>query len=119
MATTEGTATEDFADLCNTSVTRYRQSARDEYGAPTYAVSGDMVDVHLALGAPKEAGFEQQETPVAATIYSPTILNVDPDRDVIELPDGSRPRIVNAVVRYDEAGNEHHEVIMLSSSVRV
>lgn len=116
MATTAGSADAALVAMCNTSVTRYAAASRDKYGKPTYAGTGDTVAVHLRDEDTRE--FDDsgatQSVNRRVTIWSPTILNVDPQNDVIELPNGDRPRIVSATVHYDEDGAAHHEKIELS-----
>lgn len=105
-----------LADLMLTEVTVYQSVTRDAYGKRTLG-AGTTVLAHISQGAGKVSDGDGEQVPIDATLYLADVLNVDPATDVVELPDGSRPRVVSSMVRYDEYGEKHHEQVLLTRSV--
>ena len=101
-----------LAELCNTEVKLYR-ATRDAYGKPTYTLQATF-DAHIQINASQVSGVEGQDVDSDTIVWSPTIVNADPATDVIELPNGDRPRMVAARLSYDENGDVHHEKIFLT-----
>lgn len=99
--------------MMQTTVTIYQNVTRDSYGKQTLG-SGVEYDAHIAQGAMKISEGEDEDVPVTGKVYLGTIVNFDPAADVLEFPDGSQPRVVDVVVRYDEYGEAHHEEISVS-----
>lgn len=102
-----------LSDMMQTTVTVYQSVTRDEYGKQTLG-SGTTHSAHISQGTMKFSSVDGEDVPVTGKVYLGTILNFDPATDVLELPDGSRPRVVESVVRYDEFGNQHHEELSLT-----
>lgn len=99
--------------MMNTTVIVYQGVTRDAYGKQTLG-TGTSVLAHISRGSMKLSDGETQDVPAVGKVYLAEILNIDPATDELELPDGSRPKIVEAIVRYDEFGQEHHEEVSLT-----
>jgi hypothetical protein len=104
-------------EMMNTPVTVYQGVTRDAYGAQTLG-AGVVVLCHLSQGSSLSSTDDGEQAPTEAVLYLSQILNVDPASDYLTLPNGESPRIVRALVRYDERGAPHHEVVYLSMQSR-
>ena len=102
-----------LSDMMQTTVTVYESVTRDEYGQRTLG-SGTSVSAYLRQGFEVVTTESGDDVPVTARLYMSDVLDVDPAVDVVELPDGSRPKIVASRVYRDENGTKHHEMLMLS-----
>ena len=110
---TAGSLDAALSAMMQTTVTIYQNVTRDSYGKRTLGAGVEYL-AHISQGSMKISDGDNDDVPITGKVYLSTIVNFDAQADVIELPDGSRPRVVETVVRYDENGAVHHEELSLA-----
>lgn len=104
----------DLRKLMQNTITVYRTTAFDSYGGRTYD-AGTEYNAYVQYGVERVYNDEGDEEQIAGgRIFVDGAPRVRID-DQIELPDGTRPRIINVEYWTDEQG-DHHEVILFKDS---
>lgn len=115
---TAGSLDAGLVAMMNQTVTVYQSVTRDAYGKRTLG-AGTTVAAYITEGGGRTYTTpEGDEVPIVAVAYLSEILRVDPASDVVELPTGVRPKVVDSTIYYDEVGNLHHERVRLTSGGR-
>ena len=104
----------DLRKMMQNTVTIRRRTGYDAYGGRTFG-AGTEYNAYVQYGVERDFDDEGMELQVAGgRIFVDGAPRVTVD-DEIELPDGSKPRIVNVEYWTDEQG-DHHEVILFKDS---
>jgi len=107
----------EFEEFYNDEVIRQPYASQDGYGQPAHGGATTLLCrvVHkpqmIRLQGSGEARGTIREVVSTAQIYVQSVVGWDV-RDLVTLPDGSQPKILQIILYPDEDG-PHHEVVFV------